>query len=415
MNNDSDLCDTLLPITKLSLGFPNEKNFIQRQFELFQMNEIAFDKYHIALSILLDKLDLIIKFANKIPKLIEELNNRFINDNQRDIQYFSKIECFYDDIISNKKKENEIIQKCENLIQKEKENFQKIDYTYEDPKEIKKCKKNIKEISIARTKFLNDIKEENIRISYFTLLKRNDQIESIIYSRLAEILFKKEFITSAEVERILNNYNQMKLLMENFDPKLIKMVHAKEIRNEVFKIIEQIDPNLSANSDHIIKYKHSLPTSRWIISAVELSMNLYALSNYEERLLQKKGNSILSQKAYNDSLEVKYFLEKINVKKELEEALTVSQKLEEIFKSYSDYYSNLINMMVSVTKNGFDLLNKDLECESFLIRNLYKRFDRKYSQFIPTHKQSKINNPYKIELCSRENYCTIINCFSTKL
>ena len=69
MSADLECADISLPVEKMSLNFPNEKNYIQRNYECLQMNQICSDKFHTSLEILQTHLQTAANFCLTKPEI----------------------------------------------------------------------------------------------------------------------------------------------------------------------------------------------------------------------------------------------------------------------------------------------------------------------------------------------------------
>ena len=401
--------DLPLPVEKLSLNFPNEKNYIQRNYEFFQTGQIGNDKYHMALEILQTHLQTVAHFCLTKPQ-IDNPKYQIVHDSKgSDIFFLESVIPLINSLLKSQENEKDNIDAKRNLIEtKITETGDAISQIVES-KELVQCRKNIEEIKQAIQKILKDLKEEDLKLSYEKLLKKKDYVEISVYVNLVGLIMGKESVMPHEVEKSIRAFGTLKEMMSSIILENVSQNQAKQTRISILKIMEQIDSKFCKNVEQVKKYSHLFPFAKWVIAISELILNMFALSSLEVTNRVQTKSRLISYKEL--LVNEKAFLDDLNkVSEESNSIMNIKNSLTLCLNNSKDVVQKDEILIKDVSTERLYELNNKLSVENTQINEIYVQFQKTKNTSIQTKSVAIYKNAAKY-FCSN-HLCGYLNCLN---
>jgi len=308
-----------LPISINPLNFPSKSNYLQRNFELFNIKLISMDKFHFALDIMQNNFESLLEAVTSKPEAEAKLYNSIIvRTSFIDQEFIHIITAIIEILLQAQSEETENLLRQKITIQGNiatiKGNINSLNTLIEKNPEFHKINIEISEITKIILNALTEFKEEHLKTSYSILQKRKDELEIFIYSNLAMIILKKAEVSPTLIEKMMRSFRELHQQMTNFDPKEIEEFICYKISQNLENINHLRNQKIIGKKIVLDNEKtnHLKAIFKWIKGIVKLGIlyhqkdRMLTNSNYQivKELEKKLNDLVIQEKQINSNNEV---------------------------------------------------------------------------------------------------------------
>ena len=238
-------------------------------FEVFDNKFLSSEKYHIALKILQNHLDSIIEFVNNKFNSMRIYNLKLCKSLENEESVCKIFNAHLDRIISVKNKRLYIMNIVSEKLAKEEHRINcEIQKIKDDPKFINfiNFEKKVQGLNDQINSL--DIDESYIQQTIVNLKKIKDEVEIKIINLFSCTLLKKIVVTTAEIDKLLNNPKLLGMI-KNFRAENLKKEDSQFIFRNIQNIISLIGQKPGMN------YHKFYKIAQWTKNISELSIFLF--------------------------------------------------------------------------------------------------------------------------------------------
>jgi len=393
-------------------NIPQSKNVSKiESFQLFNIKEVALDKYHICLDILQSHAFNLAQGINNKYDIDREAKEIFISNLIEGISKHNLAVMLIKSIISNEKRlqsiNNSWKQNAQNKANRILNKYQLINLD-NIQNDVNNLNKAIQRIRIKLSEHERDIIPTYHAKLYEKLAKEKDKFDSEAITIIVGIILGEAKPNPITIKNMLQSYEQFLYNLSVFNGEKLSEEQTLSFGLKIKEITVQIDPSVNENPTISNKYSYLLPFCFWSILATEMSLNVCNLKKAMRKLRietdkRKKYAKKLSEiKARTtESIDSSAGFAEIpkTILKTFEEIIDVNNlKVKE--------YSKILDENITVY---FSSLPDELEEEKVFIQNLYL--------FLKGLKYPR-NTVVDIDMHQNENkksskyFCGLLNCLS---
>ena len=369
-----------LPISINPLNFPSKSNYLQRNFELFNIKLISMDKFHFALDIMQNNFESLLEAVTSKPEAEAKLYNSIIvRTSFIDQEFIHIITAIIEILLQAQSEETENLLRQKITIQGNiatiKGNINSLNTLIEKNPEFHKINIEISEITKIILNALTEFKEEHLKTSYSILQKRKDELEIFIYSNLAMIILKKAEVSPTLIEKMMRSFRELHQQMTNFDPKEIEEFICYKISQNLENINHLRNQKIIGKKIVLDNEKtnHLKAIFKWIKGIVKLGIlyhqkdRMLTNSNYQivKELEKKLNDLVIQEKQINSNNEVENEIG--TIRGIIDELSSIGELSKQIISHSNEY----INAISDNQANKIESLFKE---EKVMIAELYSPF-----------------------------------------
>lgn len=372
-----------IPVLKNTLNFPNETNYILRNYSLFEIQKISQSEIGVACDIIQKHLENTYYFILNRQRIESSIIKNSIKYFEEELKFILNIKNLIKNLEIHQQDEigNHIKKKAhiEREIEKYKQVKDKGEIELNNNEEDKELNTKIENIRKEISETIQQFNQHDLSKAFKNLSVRKDMIEISVFTTIINLLERTKHVEPKNIKKLMENFTEFTSRISQFDPRNLDINFALEIKENISHIFNSIHPKISKDEEKVQKYSYLMNFSR----CAELAVNLVII------LQETVKKAIFFSFSERNSLSSSNILSNLIIQNE-ENKLSPSVqnenlKINQIFDELK-YFEDLIQKNITIDK---DILNSNenfffkgfnyfLSPEEIMINDLYIQFQKDY-------------------------------------